>query len=508
MGLLEVSAIGAAIAGAAFLVRTVVHVGRTPGGVDTWYYLAYAAAFRRRPSLDVRLPQYLLQDEKQSYPPLFPSLLAVLPERWLDRGYWAVAPLVDCVHLLLLYAVTFRLTNSVAVGAIAAATYAFTPHLISETRSLTPRPFGALLHTAAVLLMFKWLASGDLRWAVLAAFAGALLFLSSAALAVAYAFVCVSLTAVLGDPRCTLCGAVALLLAFVLSRGHMASVVRNYLHAVAYWRRNRRQYGADPVRNSPLYGGASLSGPAHHSGFLGRTTLQLLARLLGESPFLIALPFVVYGNTAWGRRLYAWAVALVVLAIVATVVPPLRAFGPGRSYMKAAIFPTAFTLAYGIGGAGGLFRPLGILVLACLGVSLAAIFFFVVYVRRRPTEQTVSLPAGLMDAVSALRSSPRGSVFVLPYMYADFTCYRSGQPVVWGGHCGDLRRLEWVAPVIARPLPDLFRDLDVRYVLLDSRYARVSDLRLDEAVSALRSSDGFELYAYVGYTAAATPAAT
>src|SRR5687767_11878331 len=79
---------GAAIAVLAFALRVLVHAGRTPGGVDTWYYLAYADAFRRRPSLDVRLPQYLLQDERQSYPPLFPSLLSLIPAGVLRRWYW------------------------------------------------------------------------------------------------------------------------------------------------------------------------------------------------------------------------------------------------------------------------------------------------------------------------------------------------------------------------------------------------------------------------------------
>jgi hypothetical protein len=495
MAQLQVFAVAAGLAGVAFLIRTIVHVGRRPGGVDTWYHLAYAEAFRRHPSLDVRLPQYLLQDPRQSYPPLFPSLLALLPARWLDRHYWVVSPVVDCVHLLLLYAVTYRLTNSIAVGAIAAATYAFTPHLISETRSLSPRPFGALLHTVAVLVLFKWLASGEIRWALAAAFVGALLFLSSAALAAAYGFVCACLSVVFGDPRYVLCSISALLAAFVFSGGHMARVVRNYWHAVAYWRRCRRSYGAHPVRNSPLYGEV-MSNPAQSPGFLGRNVLLQQVRLLGENPFLIALPLAAQAPAGWGRRLYAWALALAVLSIVATAVPLLRAFGPGRSYMKAAIFPMAFCLAYGIGGISGLRRPLGMVVVACLGASLAAILFFVVYVRRRPTEQTAALPAGLVELTAALAALPVGGVFVLPYMYADSVCYGSGKPVVWGGHCGDLRRFEWVAPVITRPLPELFGELGVRYLLLDSRYARIGELQLGGWTSLIRSAHGFELHGY------------
>lgn len=498
MGWLGAGAIGAGIAVLALAVRVVVHAGRTPGGVDTWYYLAYARAVRRRPSLDVRLPQYLLQDEVQSYPPVFPSVLALLPERWLDRWYWVLSPLVDCVHLLALYVVTFRLTGSVAVAAIAAATYAFTPHLISETRSLSGRTFGALLHTLAILLLLKWTLSGtsDLAWAVAAALAGALLFLSSAAMAAAYGFVCVSLSLVFADVRYGLLACAALGLAFVLSGGRMARVLRNYLSSVRYWRRNHRLFGAHPVRHSPIYGDPAARPASPEPGFRGRSALSPSLRLVGENPFLLALPFAAPGTRPWEHGLYVWAIALVVLAVISTVVPPLRAFGPGRSYLKAAIFPTAFTLAYQIGGPSGLRRPFGLLVLACLGVSLAAIAYFILYVRGQSTALTSSVPEGLGEATRALAALPAGPVFVLPYMYADYVCYHSGKAVVWGGHCGDLARFEWITPVIARPLPEMFEELGVRYLLLDERYLRAKDLRLPDQLRAIGRHDSFAVLGY------------
>jgi hypothetical protein len=113
----------------------------------------------------------------------------------------------------------------------------------------------------------------------------------------------------------------------------------------------------------------------------------------------------------------------------------------------------------------------------------------------------------LVEVTAALARLPAGGVFVLPYMYADSVCYRSGKAVVWGGHCGDLHRFEWVAPVITRPLPELFRELGVRYVLLDSRYVRVGELQLGADASLLHSTDGFELYAYVGRAPAVAPPA-
>lgn len=490
---------GAAIALLAFGLRVIVHAGRTPGGVDTWYYLAYADAVRRRPSFDVRLPQYLLQDERQSYPPFFPMLLALIPRAWLRRFYWAVSPLIDCVHLLLLYWVTFRMTDNVAVAAMAAATYAFTPHLISETRSLSARPFGSLLHSFTILAMFKFtIFSPTPLWAAVATLSAGLLFLSSAAMATALVVVCATFTLYFRDPWYIALAGAGLAVAFVMSRGHMVRVIQNYVFALDYWRRNRGWYGAHPVHDSPVVGGGDRAGrtPPQRPGFLGRNTMQQLIRLFGENPFLLTLPLVPYTGGAWSARLYWWAMTLVVLAVVATVVPPLRAFGPGRAYMKAAIFPIAYTIAAGIGTVSGFLRPLGMLTISCVIVSVVAIAFFCITIRRRSTEQTVSVPDSLDDAARRLATLEPGAVFVLPYMYADFVCYASGRPVVWGGHCGNLRRFEWITPRISRPIPDLFKDLHVRYVLLDHRFAKPDDLGVAANVRARWESGQFAIYEY------------
>jgi hypothetical protein len=502
---------GGVIAAVAFALRVLVHLGRVPGGVDTWYYLAYADAFRKRPGLDVRLPQYLLQDERQSYPPLFPSLLALLPRSWLLRWFWAVSPAIDCLHLLLLYWVAFKITASLPVSALAAATYAFTPLLVSESRSLSARTLGALLHSVAVILALKTIVSGG-SWPslALALLAGAALFLTSAAMSAAYGFVCLALSVVFQDARYLLLALGALALAILLSGGHFLRVVRNYFHAVEYWRRNRRRYGAHPVLHSPIYGDPGAHPVAQRPGFLGGNTAQQLLRLLGENPFLLALPLAPFGIVPWGPRLYLWAIALVFLSLVATLLPPLRAFGPGRSYMRAAVFPTAYTLAFGIGTPRGFARPVGVVTLVCLSLSVAAIVFFYLYARSRATEQTASAPRGLIDGVRSLAGRPAGGLFCMPFVYADYACYHSGRPVLWGGHCGDLKRLQALAPVLSRPLPELMREHGVRYVLLDTHFVRPEEIGLAGRLDCLGRFESFTLYearAAVAQTAEETPAA-
>lgn len=50
-----------------------------------------------------------------------------------------------------------------------------------------------------------------------------------------------------------------------------------------------------------------------------------------------------------------------------------------------------------------------------------------------------------------------------------------------GGHCGDLRPLERITPVLREPIPDLLASCGARYVLLDEAFAPVADLLLLDA---------------------------
>ena len=94
---------------------------------------------------------------------------------------------------------------------------------------------------------------------------------------------------------------------------------------------------------------------------------------------------------------------------------------------------------------------------------------------------TATVPDELQAAAVALRRLPDDGVLVLPFMYADCVAYASGKKVLWGGHCGDLRPLERITPVLREPIPELLASFDARYVLLDETFATAAELRLADA---------------------------
>lgn len=487
----------------AVAIRLAVHIGARPGGVDTWYYLASARALRRTWRLPIRLPQYLLHEDTESYPPGFIFLLALVPERMLQRWFWLVAPFIDGMHLLFTYAITLRLTDSLLAASIAGGVHALTPKLVTETRNLNPRSLGAFLNSVATYLVLRSLdpaAAPTLLGVhpplVIAAaiFAIAALFLTHTTSTVALVVTSGALAAVFADPWYLAFVAAGALGAILISGGFYFRVIHNHLESIRFWRGQVGLRGANPIADSPIYGRPSKAAVRRRRD----AALAIgLIRILGENPFLVPLllaatptVFVVW----WGPHIYVWAVTVLMWAIAVTVITPLKLFGEGHLYMKTSVFPTAFSLALVLGGVNAWRTLPGIIVLASFAASAVAIALFVVYVHTR-TEQASSTPPDLAAIAQDLRARPGQRVLVLPFLYSDYVMYASGRSVLWGGHSGDLTKLRDLFPVIRRPLQDLIREYRIDHVLLDLRYTQPAPLRLDGMLAPVSQHGDFSLFA-------------
>ena len=290
--------------------------------------------------------------------------------------------------------------------------------------------------------------------------------------------------------------------AIVLSWGFYLRVLWNHLQAVRFWRRNIRYRGAHAVRDSPIYG-------EHHErpqvkgwqgGSLGRSAI----RLLGENPFILSMLVAATPTLVvewWGQRMYWWSIAILGWAIAVTFIRPLRVVGPGFLYMKASVFPTAFSLALLVGAPGGLTSAAGLIVVLSFLLSVGAITVWYVYLRRRRSERTSSTPPDLAAIASDLQLQPGDRVLCLPSMYSDFLSYASGKKVLWGGHSGDLTRYEALAPVIRRSLGELIDEYQISYVVLDLAYTDPEEVRLSSRLDEVARRGNFVLYRTQGETA-------
>src|SRR5207245_9297295 len=159
-----------------------------------------------------------------------------------------------------------------------------------------------------------------------------------------------------------------------------------------------------------------------------------------------------------------------VWSVLTTFGGPLRILGPRIHYMKASVFPTAYALAVAVNIQEGAVSFVGLAVLISLIASFTALAYFYRVMARRQTEHTAQTPPDLAAAAAQLRSMPKANVLVLPTMYADFVAYASDKSVLWGGHSGELRRLEEFFPVIRRSLDHFIAEYSIDHVVLDLAY--------------------------------------
>jgi len=497
--------VGMALVGLALYLRLRVFIGRQPGGVDTWYYLASAHALRTQKRIPIALPQYLLHDKTESYPVVFPLFLALLPEGWLRRNHWLVSPLIDSAHLLVLYLLAFRLTDSVLAAGIAGLIYAVTPQLVSETRNLNGRAFASLLQTLAMLALLRsdipsegptslLLGQSNIAPTVVAAVLIALLYNTHTSTTIAFVVSAAALTLVTGHPRFVALALLGLPLAIVLSGGYYLRVIQNHLYAARFWMRNVRLTRAHQIDDSPLLG---RTGGTAQTGLYAptwRSRLALVVRVLGENPFILAMLATPIPENVWAFHMYWWAVAILIWSVLTTFGGPLRILGPGFHYMKASVFPSAYTLAVTVNMREGGLTGFDVMLLISFLASFGALAYFFRVMDKRQTEQTAQTPPDLARATEYLREQPEGSVLVLPNMFADFVMYNSGKPVVWGGHSGNLARLEEFFPVIRQPLTYFFERYRVVYVVLDQHYTTLDRLQIGEATELLEQFGSIGVY--------------
>lgn len=504
--------VGLVLVGLALYLRLRIFIGTRPGGVDTWYYLASAEAIRRQKRLPISLPQYLLHDPRESYPAVFPLFLAALPPRLLRSYFWLLSPLIDAAHLLLLYLLAFRLTDSVLAAGTAGLIYAVTPQLISETRNLNGRAFASLLQTVTMLILLRsiipsvaptsWLSGqGQIVVWVIGVVFVALLYNTHTSTTIAFLVSVATISLVFGERRLIAAGLLGLPVAIVLSRGYYLRVIQNHLYAFQFWLKNVGYTRAHQVQDSPLFGGGPPRRGRAATG-LYRSTVQLALRVLGENPFILAMLVTPIPNNVWAKHMYWWAVAILIWSLLTTFGGPLRILGPGFHYMKTSVFPTAYVLSVAVNIQEGTFSVVGLALLISVIASFAALAYFYRVMATRETEHTAQTPPDLAEAAMYLRRLPGRNVLVLPSMYADYVAYNADKAVVWGGHSGNLSRFSEFYPVLRKPIEYFVDTYAIDYLVLDDAYVGADVLGVRGMVEPLDTFGPIRVYQFVRRPAA------
>lgn len=441
--------------------------------VDHYYWILAARAYRAQHGLPVKIPRkFLLEDERQLYPPAFGRLLALFPEGFLRSPFsLSIVIAIDAITLLVL--VAFAAAFSLPLLSIAGlcAVYGLAPVLVAYNTQLTSRGLGnfflVVLLLAEVMAVLSSGAPAAFFWlTAIAAAVGVILTHKMTTQFMIALWPVWPFALGAGDPvwmawlvpLLGLAGAV-LLTGPEYQRLQWAA----HFDIVTFWHRNWRYLGAHQFRQSPIYGvsDAVCATAFHQPGWNGLR--RYAALVLGYLPAALVLPVMPLFAPPPPLWLMVWLAMAYLVTLATLLVPPLRCLGGGHLYLFNAVPAAALWWAY-------LLATPNPAVLAGFAVAIIATAASLAMGWRQRQQRRHREEDDLGAAIGKLKGMPAARIAAFPVTASERIALETDHSVFWGGHGYGFRNLEPHFPVARVPVHEALASYGVSYALLDSAW--------------------------------------
>jgi hypothetical protein len=464
-------------------------------GVDAYYYLLCVEEFKKKKRIPIVLPPYFrLENQEQWYPPGFAIFLSLFPKRLLEKYYWAISPIVECLIIAVLYAVVYIVTGNIWIALLGGLLYSI--HLTSlwESFALTSRQLGSLLLVIVLLSLFGYINYNNYFLLAVFLLAGFFLLMTHKMSTQLLWFALPLMSLVFWDPVYILGGIAIMVLTFILSGGFYVKVLRAHYDILSFWNRNWRNLGAHQVNSSPVYGDEARH-DANRFFKKGPNDLLRHFRSLGIINFFVVMlifPLIFYPQLSFfDQQMLWWVILTYILAALTLFVPQLRFFGEGTKYLKMAVLPvlylTAVTLSYKW-DINYYYYPL---LVVCILVTIYVDYRFKQYVERNKFSPEDSDFKQIVAFFA--NEGGTGVIGCIPCGMADAIAYYCRRSVLWGTHSYGFRQAEPFFPVLRKPLEFFIAEYGISHLVIDSDYVSPETLRLSPANRVFVAST-YEIY--------------
>jgi len=485
-----------------FFIRWLPMLGsHSNTGVDHWFWHAYTQTVHRDSTFPPVLPNYIF-DKGQWYPPLFPIVLSRLPARFMEgQSHW-VAMSIDMGRLaFLLLSIKLLGYRNLWIYGVAGLIYATAPMAALYNVQLNPRGLGAMFMDA--LLMLVVLRAGiydGLGFWVSAILLASLILLTHKMTTQIFVAVLVSLAVTFQAWKLLLLLPAAVIGAMLLSGGFYFKVLRAHGDIVKFWSREWPLLGADPLRESPLYGRPGYQGPVRQyaPGF-GNVVKRILSFFGGNyvpamAGALLLTSLVRFQEPAM-HWITAWFLSALCFALATVLIPALRGFGFGNLYLYNAVFPGAIIM-----GVSCVKRPT-----ISFTIVLVSLLYTVITLVRSYKYQRGSKSLTVPDSVlSEVASCSTGAWMCFPFQLMEHVACLANKRVLWGGHGYGFNELRQVFPVIRTDFRDLIKRYNLRFILVQNSYLPDVE-RIPLSKKVLFQTDGFHIFEFVSEDSSEQP---
>lgn len=473
------------------ITRAAIRLGNKDVGIDAWYFLLYAEEFRMKKQLPVEMSYYLLDEEKQFYPPGMAILLSLFSKRTLERFHWLINPFIDSIQVVILFIFSYVSTSSLMLATFASLLYISSPILITQSSNLNSRNLGSLLLTITLLsicLFYKF--PHIFYYYSILLFGVALLFchkMSTQQL----------LFAILGLSLITLnsffIGVFILIFAIslLLGRGYYLNLLKAHFEVVRFWSKNMTLLGAHQVYQSSLYRDEiKASVMKVVKGLRNSRTLYLLEQVKIVCIFFIIIYLYL---TSRGSKnfdlIFYWLVLNYLTVLITSYLPGFKYLGEGYRYLIYGVFPASFLLCYY--SFSKLSAPFSFILLCITLLINVIISGYIIMIQRKNSWSVVDVD--LFAIYDVLKQLKGDNVLCFPFSKSDSLTYFTRKRVLFGSHNSGWEKLEPYWPVLKMPIEYFIRQYKINYILVDIRYLDFNDLKLELPFRQIEQKGNYRL---------------
>lgn len=455
-------------------------------GVDIWTHLLYLKEYHKQKGIPKKIENGFLVPGSYDYPPAFIFILSKFPFKYVEKYEFLFSPFFDAIHLILIFFISFYLTNSLAIALVTQFLYMLTPIIIIENSSATPRSLGYTLFTIVFMLMFLFILSQNYLLILLAIFFGSLIFLSHRFTTQGFLFFSVFFSVIDKNIIYVIIFLISLILAIIISQGFYLRVLRGHIGNLIFWQRNIKYRFAHQIKGNykehktedfvfKVYN-QFLKFPPFVFTITNPWTLPVFYILLFSFP-----SDILFQQFVW------WVVFSYILALLTTWIPKLRFLGEGQRYLELSAFPAVFL------STGVLFKFLGTaiswyVIISYLLISILSFITIIVIQRKAIIKDTLRSITPQMEEMftylNSLKNKPR--LFCIPHQITTNIIYHTNCPVLVNADYANIQKISEVYPYIRKPVRVIMKEYNLDMILLNEEYAHIGDLKLGKYVIVKR----------------------
>lgn len=474
-------------------------------GVDVWTRLLEIEHVKRaNHKIPGKIKRGFIIEGMFDYPIIFPFIFSFFPKKFLLNIQGLVSPFFDVLQNILVFYITYSLTNRLEVALLSQAMYSVIPIIPIENSYLTPRSLGYFNFTLAFFPIFMFHINGNPIFLLISLFFTCTLFLTHRF--ALQSFLIISIFFSLVDRSFIYLANIilAFVIVMILTRGFYLRVAKGHLFNIYFWvinYRHRFSHQIYALKKSKkrvdwvgrVYSLLSLFSPifmfAMNIWAFSAVIFLIFHTWCGNEPTHQVCNLKNFPSDPIFYRMSLWIVFFYVFGAIVLKVKRLIPIGEGQRYMEMSSVPSvilASVLFFYF------FQQYALISTLALGILLIGNLGLILFMQIKGiiTDKNRSLTSDLQNAyrfINKLKGRPR--ILCIPHQITTMTVYNTKADVLVNADNPGLMKIQEIYPVLKASIPTLQKTYSLDYLLLRESYAKLSDLAIKKPRIIFRSGD-------------------